>query len=84
MNAAESIEMMKVLLAPMAAPAILLTAASAARKHPLNHCLVTENELGSMGRVVTKVYDGQEIKFRCKPCVAKFENNPAKYLAKLP
>lgn len=39
---------------------------------------------GSMGKVVTKVYDGQEIKFCCKPCVAKFEKNPAKYLAKLP
>jgi hypothetical protein len=64
--------------------AILITAASAAKRDPLNHCLVTDNELGSMGKVVTRVYDGQEIKFCCKPCVAKFEKNPAKYLAKLP
>lgn len=46
-------------------------------------CIVTDNELGSMGRVITKVYDGQEVKFCCKPCIKKFEKNPAKYLSKL-
>lgn len=46
-------------------------------------CLVTDNALGSMGSPVTKVYDGKELKFCCRPCVAKFEANPAKYLAKL-
>ncbi|MBL9152873.1 MAG: hypothetical protein JNK37_10320 [Verrucomicrobiales bacterium] len=55
----------------------------AASSYPLKTCIVTDNELGSMGRAVTKVYDGQEIKFCCKPCVAKFEKNPAKYLSKL-
>lgn len=75
---------MKVLLTLAAVSALLVSAAFAAKKYPLNHCLVTDNELGSMGKVITKVYDGQEIKFCCKPCVAKFEKNPAKYLAKLP
>jgi hypothetical protein len=46
-------------------------------------CIVSDNELGSMGRVITKVYGDQEVKFCCKPCVAKFEKNPKKYLAKL-
>lgn len=55
----------------------------AAISYPLKTCLVTDNELGSMGKVITKVYDGQEIKFCCKPCVAKFDKNPAKYLSKL-
>ena len=36
-----------------------------------------------MGNPVTKVYDGQEVKFCCRPCVAKFEANPSKYLSKL-
>lgn len=58
----------------------LVTAASS---YPLKVCLVTDNELGSMGKVITKVYDGREVKFCCKPCVKKFEANPAKYLAKL-
>ncbi|MDH4408466.1 MAG: hypothetical protein QE273_02490 [Verrucomicrobiales bacterium] len=55
----------------------------AAKPYPLKTCLVTDNELGSMGKVITKVYDGQEIKFCCKPCVGKFEKNQAKYLSKL-
>jgi len=59
----------------------LVTAAKA--PYPLKVCLVTDNELGSMGKVITKVYDGREIKFCCKPCVKKFEANQAKYLAKL-
>lgn len=67
-------------LAGFSAPAI---AASKARAYPLKACLVTDSELGSMGTPVTKTYDGQEIRFCCKPCVKKFEANPAKYLAKL-
>jgi hypothetical protein len=55
----------------------------AAKSYPLKTCIVTDNALGSMGKVITKVYDGQEIKFCCKPCVRKFEKNPAKYLSKL-
>ncbi len=49
-----------------------------------NKCLVTDNRLGSMGSPVTKVYGDQEVKFCCKPCVAKFEKDPQKFLAKLP
>jgi hypothetical protein len=55
----------------------------AAKSYRLKTCIVTDNALGSMGKVITKVYDGQEIKFCCKPCVRKFEKNPAKYLSKL-
>ncbi len=74
---------MKTILTLAAVSALFLTAAFAAKKYPLNDCLVTDNELGSMGKVVTKVYDGQEIKFCCKPCIKKFDANPAKYLGKL-
>jgi hypothetical protein len=59
----------------------VVTAASSS--YPLKTCIVTGNELGSMGKVVTKVHEGQEIKFCCKPCVKKFDANPAKYLSKL-
>lgn len=58
--------------------------AAGTKPYPLKTCLVSGNTLGSMGDPVTKVYDGQEIKFCCKPCVKKFEANQAKYLAKLP
>jgi hypothetical protein len=46
-------------------------------------CALTDNKLGSMGTPVTKVYGDQEVKFCCKPCVAKFEKNLDANLAKL-
>jgi hypothetical protein len=54
------------------------------KPYPLKTCIVTGNDLGSMGDEQRLVYQGQEIKFCCEPCVGKFQKNPAKYLAKLP
>lgn len=51
--------------------------------YPLETCIVTDNKLGAMGDEVTMVYEGQEIKFCCKPCKKKFEKEPARYLPKL-
>lgn len=53
------------------------------KPYPLTTCVVTDNDLDSMGGEIVKVYDGQQIKFCCKPCVKKFEANKPKYLAKL-
>lgn len=39
---------------------------AATAPYPLKVCLVTGEELGSMGKPVVKVYDEQEIKFCCK------------------
>lgn len=60
-----------------------ITAQAGVTPYPLKTCVVTDSKLGSMGDPVTKIYNGQEIKFCCAPCVKKFENNQAKYLAKL-
>ena len=54
------------------------------KPYPLKVCIVTDNDLDSMGGAITKVHEGQEIKFCCKPCIKKFDANPAKYLGKLP
>lgn len=54
-----------------------------AKPYPLETCIVTDNKLGAMGDEVTMVYEGQEIKFCCKPCKKKFEKEPARYLPKL-
>ncbi len=54
------------------------------KPYPLKTCVVTGNDLGSMGDEQRLVYRGQEIKFCCEPCKGKFLKNPAKYLAKLP
>ena len=58
-------------------------AKTAAKPYPLDVCIVSGEKLGSMGAPVVYVHEGQEIKFCCKPCVKKFDANPAKYLAKL-
>lgn len=55
-----------------------------AKAYPLKTCIVTGNTLDSMGDPQSIVHEGQVVKFCCEPCVGKFKNNPAKYLAKLP
>jgi YHS domain-containing protein len=69
------------LLSSLLLGASLAFAATAA--YPLKTCVVSGNELGSMGKPITQVYNGQEIKLCCKPCIKKFDANPAKYLSKL-
>ena len=58
-------------------------AKGAARPFPLKVCLVTNNDLDSMGDEVPIVYQGQTVKFCCKSCEKKFLQAPEKYLAKL-
>jgi hypothetical protein len=36
--------------------------------------------LGEMGEPVSYEHNGTLIKFCCKPCIPKFQKNPAKYL----
>lgn len=77
-------------LATAALTALLLLAAckstgdAGTRPYPLETCIVTGNALGSMGDPITRVYNGQEIKFCCEPCVEEFEANPDEFLAQLP
>ena len=60
------------------------TAAKPSTKpYPLKTCIVSGNSLGSMGDEQRIVHNGQEIKFCCKPCIAKFKKNPDKYLPKI-
>lgn len=71
------------------APCLASCAGSAGGKgdvkpYPLDVCIVSGNRLGSMGDPVTKVHDGQEVKFCCAPCVDEFDANPAEFLEKLP
>jgi len=56
---------------------------STAVKYPLTTCIITGNDLGTMGHPITKIYNGQEVKFCCKPCVAEFEKNQEQYLSKI-
>jgi ABC-type glycerol-3-phosphate transport system substrate-binding protein len=59
------------------------SSASGVKPYPRDVYIVTDNKLGSMGDPITIMHEGQEVKFCCKPCVAKFRANPEKYLSKL-
>ncbi len=51
--------------------------------YPLDTCVVLGNKLGEHGEAVDYVYKGRLVRFCCKGCIATFEKEPAKYLAKL-
>ena len=51
--------------------------------YPLKTCVVSGDKLGEMGKPVTLVYKGQELKFCCKDCVKDFKKDPDKYIKKL-
>ena len=55
---------------------------TAVKPYPLPDCVISEEALGSMGKPIALVYEGQEIKFCCKDCKITFEKNPAKAMAK--
>ena len=58
-------------------------AAPATAPYPLKTCVVSGDKLGAMGAPVIINYHGTEVRFCCHECVATFNENPAKYLAKL-
>ena len=58
-------------------------AARGVKPYTRDTCLVSGNKLGSMGDPVSIVHESQEVKFCCRPCVAKFKAKPEKYLAKM-
>lgn len=68
------------ILSPISASNAL---AAETKSYPLKVCVVSGNELGSMGTPITRKYGDHEVKFCCKPCVKKFEKAPEKYLQKL-
>jgi len=52
------------------------------KPYPLPDCVISEESLGSLGKPIVLVYEGQEFKFCCKDCKKTFERNPAKAIAK--
>lgn len=54
-----------------------------AAPYPLDTCVVAGGKLGSMGKPVTQVHEGREVKFCCAGCKPKFEADPDAYLKKI-
>jgi YHS domain-containing protein len=55
---------------------------ASARPYTMDKCLVSGEAL-EPGKQYTFVHDGQEVKLCCKDCLADFNKNPEKYMAKL-
>lgn len=71
------------LLAEEPKPAPAPADAPKVKPYPLDTCIVSDEKLDSMGKPYTFTHEGQEIKLCCKPCLKKFQKEPAKYLEKL-
>ena len=59
------------------------TAQASTKPYRAKTCLVTDNDLNSMGDKQGFVHKGQKIMVCCEPCIGKFKKNPEKYLKKL-
>lgn len=53
---------------------------SPVKPYELKTCLLSGETLGAMGEPAIAVYQGQQFKFCCTDCEAKFKADPAKYL----
>ncbi|MCC6230338.1 MAG: hypothetical protein IT432_14080 [Phycisphaerales bacterium] len=58
-------------------------ATRAGEAYPLSTCPISGGKLGSMGDPIVKIYDGREVRFCCKSCPPKFENDLAQNIATL-
>ena len=56
---------------------------SANDDYPLKVCVVSGEKLGGMGEPYVHLHEGTTVKFCCKPCLKKFNEDPDRYLAKL-
>ena len=64
-------------------PAPAAAKSPTAAAYPIDWCVVSGEQLGSMGDPVTKTYNGRTVKFCCPDCVKSFEATPARYIARL-
>jgi len=58
-------------------------AAKLVRAYPLKTCVVSGEELGSMGKPVVWVRERQEVRLCCKGCMKEFEAQSKQYLSAL-
>jgi len=51
--------------------------------YPLGVCVVSGEELGSMGDPVVYYHEGVEVRFCCDACIPEFEEDPEKFIVKI-
>ena len=76
---------MKTIRQPLKILAILLASLTFAMAgdYPLKTCVVSGEKLGEMGKPYIFNYQGTEVRLCCDGCRAKFDKDPAKFLAKI-
>lgn len=57
------------------------SASASGGAYPLTKCVVSGEDLGD--KPYTFTHNGQTVKLCCKDCLAKFNQDPDKYMAKL-
>ena len=54
------------------------------KPYPLKTCIVSDEELEPARKRIAVVYQGQEVRFCCRECKSDFQDNPEKFLKKIP
>ncbi len=67
----------------LGATAIVKADDDATIPYPLKTCIVSGEDLGSMGDAYVFKHGNQEIKLCCKRCLKKFNADPEKYLKQM-
>ncbi|MFM8364873.1 MAG: hypothetical protein ACKOAS_06940 [Verrucomicrobiota bacterium] len=53
------------------------------KPYPLTTCIVSDEPIDSMGKGISIMHEGQEIKLCCRECKGEFKADPDKFLKKL-
>ncbi|MFO1486394.1 MAG: hypothetical protein U1F71_23730 [Verrucomicrobiaceae bacterium] len=51
--------------------------------YPLKKCVVSDEDLGGMGKPVKVTHEGTDVYLCCKSCLKDFNKNPAEFVAKV-
>lgn len=73
------------LLSSLLLGAGILSAADAGvpASYPLKKCVVSNEDLGSMGKAVKVTHEGTDVYLCCKSCTKDFHKDAAKFVAKV-
>lgn len=48
--------------------------------YPLKKCVVSDEDLGSMGKPIKATHEGTDVYLCCKSCLKDFKKDPAKFV----
>jgi YHS domain-containing protein len=51
--------------------------------YPLKKCVVSDEDLGTMGKPVKVTHEGTDVYFCCKACIKDFNKDPGKHVQKV-